>query len=93
MLSRNVLHGSTPRPRRLSRCCAAFECEDHLSNFDLLAFLNLDFLHHTADRGWNFHDSLIGLQLHDGLAFGDLGARCDHQTHEITLGNVLAEFR
>ena len=46
MLSGNVFHRSVSRAGRLRwRRCSAFQREDHLSDFDLLAFFHFDIFH------------------------------------------------
>ena len=50
MLSGDVFDWSIARAGGFGwRCSATFEREDHLPNFDLLAFLDLNFFHHAAD--------------------------------------------
>ena len=71
---------------------SAFQSEDHLSNFDLLAFFYLDLFDNPADRRRHFDHGLVRFQLHHRLPFGNLGAGGDHQTHQIALRNVFSEF-
>ena len=75
------------------RARAIFHREDHLADFDLLAFFDPNFLDCAGHRRWNFDDGLVGFQFHHRLAFGDAGARRNHQPHQITLIDVFAEFR
>ena len=69
-----------------------FQRENHLANFNLLAFFHFDVLHHSGDRRGNLDDSFVGFQFHYRLAFGNLRARRNHQAHQIALRDVLAEF-
>ncbi len=75
------------------RACSIFHGEDHLADFDLLAFLNANFVDRAGHGRWDFDDGLVGFQFHDGLALGDARAERDHQPHQITLVNIFAEFR
>ena len=52
--------------------CSAFEREDHLSDFDLLAFFYFNVFDDAADRRRNFDHGFVGFQFHDRLAFGNL---------------------
>ena len=91
--SRNVLDRSVANPTGFGLCwCSAFEREDDLSNFDLLAFFDFDVFHDAADGRRDFDYGFVGLEFHDRLAFGNFGAGRDHQTNEIALGNVFSEF-
>ena len=69
---------------------AAFEREDDLANFDLLAFLDFDLFDDAADRRGNLDDGLVGLQFHHRLAFGNLRAGSDHQADEIALVEIFS---
>src|SRR6516165_12350527 len=71
---------------------SVFDRKDDLPNLELVAFLDTDFAYSTADRRRHLDDGLVSLQLHDRLAFFYGGARCDHQTDQIALFNVLAQF-
>ena len=71
---------------------AAFQGENHLADFDFRAFLDLDIFNRARHRRRNFHHGLVGFQFHHRLAFGDLRARRDHQTHQIALIDVLAQL-
>ena len=71
---------------------SAFQREDHLSDFDLLAFFYFDFFDDAADRRRNFDHGFVGFEFHDRLAFGNFRAGRDHQPHQIALGDVLSEF-
>ena len=91
VLTRYVLHGSVFVGGGLGRRCgSAFEREDHLSNFDLLAFLNLYFFHHAAHRRGNFDDGFVGFQFHHRLAFRHFRSRRNHQANQIALGDVFS---
>src|SRR5216683_3827768 len=72
---------------------AAFQREDNFPDFYLLALFDSYLTHHAANVGWNFNDSLVGLQFHDGLAFEDTCARRDHEAHQVSRVDVLAQFR
>src|SRR5580704_12003154 len=79
------------RPRYATR--AVLEGEDHLPNFDLLAFFNANLFHHAAYGGWHFDDGLVGFQFHHSLALRDGRAGRNHQADEVPLVDVFAEFR
>jgi hypothetical protein len=64
-----------------------------LADFDLLALLDEDVLYRPTDARGNFDDSLIGLELNDGLPFGDSRAGRNHQPNQIALMYVLAKLR
>ncbi len=93
VLSGNMLDRSVPRTTGFrGRSLPTLEREDHLPNLDLLALFYLHFFHYAADRRRNFDHGLIGLQLHDRLAFGNFGAGRDHQSHQVALRNIFAKF-
>ncbi len=92
MLLGNMFDRSVLRFLRL-RGSAAFQGEDHLANFDLGAFLDLDFLDRARHRRRNFHHRLVSFQFHHRLAFGNFRARRNHQPHQIALIDVLSQFR
>ncbi len=96
--ARSVLSGDVFDRERCARAgfglcgCSAFEREDHLANFDLLAFFDFDFFDHAADRRRNFDHGFVGLEFHDRLAFGNFRAGRDHQANQIALRDVFSEF-
>ena len=93
VLSGNVFDRSVACPTGFGLCwCSAFEREDDLPNFDLLAFFDFDFFDDAADGRRDFDHGFVGLEFHDRLAFGNFGAGRDHQTNEIALGDVFSEF-
>src|SRR5438445_5093395 len=92
MLSGNVVDGILLHRLGL-QCCVTFKGEDDLSDLDLLTLLYPNFLHYSAHARWNFHDSLVGFEFHDWLAFGNLSAGRDHQADEITCFDLFAKFR
>src|SRR5271165_32629 len=93
VLPGNVFDGSVADALRFGlRGGSAFEREDYLSNFDLLAFFYFDFFNDAADRRRHFDHSLVGLEFHHRLAFGNFGAGRDHQANQIALGDVFSEF-
>ena len=91
MLARYVFDGSVfYRLGRWRR--AALKREDDLSDFDLFALLNSNFLDYSSHGGWNLDDSFVSFELHHWLAVRDFGARRNHQPHEVALFDVLAKF-
>ena len=66
--------------------------EDRLPDLDLLSGLDLHVLHDAGDRRGDFDRRLVGLQLHDGLVFGDGVARLDEHADDVAGGDVLTEF-
>ena len=61
VLSGNMLHRCVARASGFSgRSWPALEREDHLPNFDLLAFFYFHFFHDATDRRRNLHDGFIG---------------------------------
>ncbi len=54
--------------------------------------LTLNLLHRAGHRRRHFDHRLVGFQFHDRLAFGNFGARRNHQPHQIALIDVLAQF-
>ena len=92
-LSGDVLYGLAGRLCGFGlRRASALQGEDHLADFDLLAFLYLYFVDDSADRGRNLDDGFVGFEFHHGLAFGNFGAGRDHQANEIALRNIFAKF-
>ena len=75
VLSGNVLDRRIPRTGRSRGSPGAFQREDHLPDFDLLALFDFDVLHHSGNGGRHFDDRFVGFQFHHWLAFGNLGAR------------------
>src|SRR5437667_179132 len=92
MLAGNVFDGSVLHRLGL-QCCVTFKGEDDLSDLDLLALLDSDFLDYSGYRRRNFDNRLVSFKFHDGLALGNLGTRRNHQSDEIALLDVLAKFR
>ncbi len=91
MLFGNVLNRSMLCLLRWRRR-AAFQGEDHLADFYFLAFLDPNLFHRAGHRGWHLDDRFVGFQFHDGLAFGNFGARRNHQPYQIALIDVLAQL-
>src|SRR5438132_13411030 len=92
MLPGNVFNGGILHRLRL-RQCAAFKREDDLSDLDLLALLDSDFLDYSGYRRRNFDNRLVSFKFHDGLALGNLGTWRNHPSDDTALLDVLAKFR
>lgn len=71
---------------------AVLHRENNLADLDLLALLDEDVFHSSADARGDFDHSFIGLELNDGLTFGDSRAGRDHQPHQIALMYVLTKL-
>ena len=80
------------RSRRRSCSGSVFHSEDDLSHPQLVAFFYADFPDGARHRRRHFHNRLVGLELHHRLAFGDAGARLDHQANQVAALDVLAQF-
>ena len=76
-----------------SGSCPGFKREYELPDFDFFSLRYQNVFHNSAQRRWDLHHGLVGLNFHDGLAFGDLCAWGNHQANQIALMHVLAEFR
>ncbi len=92
MLLGNVLDRSMPRLFRLGGR-APFQGENHLANFDFLAFFDPNLLDRAAYRRGNLHHGLVGFQFHHRLAFGDSRARGNHQPDKVALIDVFSQLR
>ena len=92
VLSGNVFHGCGCGRSFGCRRASTLEGEDHLSDFNLLAFFNFYFLDHASDRRGHFDDCFVGFEFHHGLAFRHVCARGDHEPHQVALRDVFTEF-
>ena len=72
---------------------ATLQGENHLANFDLLAFFDPDLFHRAGHRRWNFDHGFFGLQFHHRLSFGNFRAGRNHEPHQVTLVDVFTQFR
>ena len=76
-----------------SGSCPGFKREYELPNFDFFSLRYQNVFHNSAQRRWDLHHGFVGLKFHDRLAFGHLCSRGNHQSHQIALVHVFAEFR
>ncbi len=70
-----------------------FQRQQHLSDFDRLARLDVNLRHLTADRARNGNDGFVGLDLDHILLRTDRIPFVDQQADDVAGGDVLAEIR
>ena len=76
-----------------ARLSAPRQRKNDLSDLNFLSFLDLHLFYRAANRRRNFHYRFLSFELHHRLAFRNFHAGTDHEPDQISLINVLAQFR